>query len=88
MAEQARVSNQYECILGVLSGIQMQTGYIWLIPVPRYVKKIQRTSEHIMLCISLYSVNGFLILCSRSLVIAAAEIQPFFRRPLDTTLAQ
>lgn len=44
-------------------------------------QKIQRSSEDMMIHMWLFSGNGFLMFCSRSQIIAAAEIQPLFKWP-------
>lgn len=37
--EYTRIHNQFQSILGMLSSVQMQPGYIWLIPISGHVKK-------------------------------------------------
>lgn len=90
-----RRTNQNRQSLSVYSwmllSVQMQPGYIWLVPVTGYVKNINKFSG-IMLCMWLFGSNWFLMFCSRNAVIEAVETQLLFERPkvwpLDTELAQ
>lgn len=45
MGERARIGKQYQCILGMLSSVQMQPGYIWLIAITGHIKKYREVQK-------------------------------------------